>query len=347
MLVFYVIVPVYNAVGYLDNCIGSVMNQSYQNFHIILVDDGSNDGSSQLCDKYDSLDNRVHTIHKKNGGQLSARITGLRYIIKNLPLDEAFLLHLDSDDQLVETALDTLNQIITQKQCDLVFYTMKGIKDEKVIEDIGWTDIYEGIVEDRSKLFSIVLNDNKYNSLCCKAISTTLIPFEKLDIYERYYSVRHGEDMLQSLEFINNSKRAVFIKDRLYIYTFNPESVSRSPQHIKSLLDSTSLQYAWEFVKEQNIWKKGDYRKYLRYCREILQSRILTAVMNCEEDGDVLNIFRIVENNSYYQMLLNNADFKDYILVLLRNHNYSLLLRILKARNRISRIKKRYVNGKF
>lgn len=72
-----IIVPVYNVINYLDRCIASILAQTYREFELILVDDGSTDGSSQLCDFYKERDERVVVIHKTNGGLVSARKAGI------------------------------------------------------------------------------------------------------------------------------------------------------------------------------------------------------------------------------------------------------------------------------
>ena len=77
-----IIIPVYNTASYLRKCLDSVRNQTYQNIEAILVDDGSTDGSSEICDEYAKADNRFCVIHKENGGAAAARNTGLDYCIK-------------------------------------------------------------------------------------------------------------------------------------------------------------------------------------------------------------------------------------------------------------------------
>lgn len=72
-----IIVPVYNVELYLDKCIQSILAQSYPNFELLLIDDGSSDGSKEICDKYAKLDSRIRVFHRINGGVSSARNAGL------------------------------------------------------------------------------------------------------------------------------------------------------------------------------------------------------------------------------------------------------------------------------
>ena len=87
-----IIVPVYKVEEYLDDCVQSILSQSYKNIEIILVDDGSPDKCPQLCDEYSKQDKRIRVIHKKNGGLSDARNTGI------LASHGEYLLFEDSDD---------------------------------------------------------------------------------------------------------------------------------------------------------------------------------------------------------------------------------------------------------
>ena len=72
-----IIVPIYNVEKYLRRCVESILSQSYKKMEIILVDDGSEDGSSQICDYYEEIDERIHVVHKENGGLSDARNAGI------------------------------------------------------------------------------------------------------------------------------------------------------------------------------------------------------------------------------------------------------------------------------
>ena len=78
---FSIVMPVYNVKKYLNESVESVLNQTYKNLEIILVDDGSTDESGKICDQYSEIDSRIHVIHKKNGGLSDARNVGLDYAV--------------------------------------------------------------------------------------------------------------------------------------------------------------------------------------------------------------------------------------------------------------------------
>lgn len=109
-----IIVPVYNVAAYLSDCINSILNQSYSQLEIILVDDGSTDGSGQLCDKYAQVDTRIKVIHQKNGGAASARNAGLSIA------SGEYLSFVDSDDFLADGAYEYMIAQMQLHQSDVI-----------------------------------------------------------------------------------------------------------------------------------------------------------------------------------------------------------------------------------
>ncbi len=106
-----VIVPIYNVSQYLDRCIKSILSQSYQNLNIVLVDDGSTDGSGELCDKYACEDSRIQVIHKSYGGVSDARNAGIRAAIGE------YFCFVDSDDYVTDDYVSYLYDLIEQYEC--------------------------------------------------------------------------------------------------------------------------------------------------------------------------------------------------------------------------------------
>ena len=115
---FSVIVPVYQVEDYLAACIDSVLGQTFSDFELILVDDGSPDGCGAICDAYAGRDGRVSVIHKENGGLVSARKAGIRAAAGE------YVVNLDSDDKIAPEMLAQANEIIEKHPVDLISFSI-------------------------------------------------------------------------------------------------------------------------------------------------------------------------------------------------------------------------------
>lgn len=110
-----IIVPVYNVEKYLDQCVNSLINQTYDKIEIILVDDGSKDNSGRLCDEWAKKSNKIKAVHKKNAGLGMARNTGLEHVTGN------YVMFIDSDDYLAENVVEKLlEKLLTEKWMQLL-----------------------------------------------------------------------------------------------------------------------------------------------------------------------------------------------------------------------------------
>lgn len=139
-----IVVPVYNIADYLDECVTSVINQSYADWECILVDDGSADSSSEKCDNYAETHDNIFVVHKKNGGLAAARNTGL-----DLAKGE-YIYFLDGDDKLTKDALKHFAEK-ANNDCDIVLGQMSYFFDNSVDEAAPFGDIVkEDWVKDRS-----------------------------------------------------------------------------------------------------------------------------------------------------------------------------------------------------
>lgn len=118
-----VIIPVYNVESYLRECVDSVINQTYQNLEIILVDDGSTDSSGEICDEYLNADERITVIHKKNSGLSAARNAGLD------ACEGDYVYFLDSDDYIDKNALEELLDTAQKDHGDIVFFEAVSFAD--------------------------------------------------------------------------------------------------------------------------------------------------------------------------------------------------------------------------
>ena len=123
-----IIIPIYDVQCYLRKCIDSVINQTYKNLEIILVDDESPDNCGEICEEYAKKDNRIKVIHKKNGGLSSARNAGLDVCTGE------YVSFIDSDDFVEETYIEELCNMIEKNEADISMANRYKVQDDKIEE---------------------------------------------------------------------------------------------------------------------------------------------------------------------------------------------------------------------
>lgn len=230
---FSVLIPVYNTEKYLEECLQSVLNQTYQDFEIVLVDDGSTDKSGEICDTYSRKYNSfVKVIHQANQGLICAR----RIAIEHATGD--FCVFLDSDDYYKNELLEKLYELLHKdKEIDIFIFSLCYVKEG--IETGCFRRIApDGSVWDKNnknKLIEKMIFSNDVSSLCVKAIRTSLIKNDPTD-YSPYYKYSLMEDLFQSLYLITYAKKIVYYFLPLYCYNYNDKSISRgyNPETIDS-----------------------------------------------------------------------------------------------------------------
>ena len=207
-----VIVPIFNVKEYLYECVQSVINQTYRDIEIILINDGSNDGSGELCDKlvkeYAGL---ISVIHQENMGPFPARMAGVR------KAEGDIIVFLDGDDVLAADALEKITNAFTQYNCDLVMYTTKA--SEKfpcnfIEQSLKENYVYEK--EEKKILYKKLLLGQIANGVCFKAIKRKCINIDG-DIAD-LINLKYGEDLLMSAYFLTYCESAVYINEGLYYY---------------------------------------------------------------------------------------------------------------------------------
>ena len=236
---FSVLVPVYNVAPYLSACVDSVLGQSYSNFELLLVDDGSTDDSGRICDAYAAQDARVKVFHKANGGLISAR----RYAVERFSGD--YCVFLDSDDSIVPDTLEILEKAIRESEADCVIYGIRWNRPGGVEHILCPPEICGRVYTDKREVLNILLNDSSFNSLCRKCVKASC--FDGRD-FSPYFGVSRGEDRLQSTEILENAGRFFFLPDELYIYRVNDSSITHSVSYDGYRADSTVDRYVQQYL---------------------------------------------------------------------------------------------------
>ena len=236
-LLVSVIVPVFNPGDHLRKCLDSLVNQSYRNIEILLIDDGSTDDSSMICDEYVAKDERILCIHQYNKGVSSARNVGLEF-------SNGDYLHFpDSDDYIELGTYEYLLELIKEYKCDIVsFEYFVNYFDEEVEHqlDCSHYGLFEKKDAQRLSLIGIPFAWNKFfnKKLIIGSADLPEIKFRE-DIYR-------GEDSLFVRQVINNTEKKVYFDQKhLYHYVQSEESAVRG-RFRKSQLSALKLYDAYK-----------------------------------------------------------------------------------------------------
>ena len=240
-----IIVPVYKVEKYIAECIDSILAQTYTNFRLILVDDGTPDNAGKICDEYAKKDQRITVIHQENAGVTRARARGVVEAA-----DCGYIMFVDSDDTIVTNALETLLSYIND---DIAIAISDIDHCQKKDKQISIDEYRQGVIFER------------YCSLCSKLYKREIINEDSFNISRELYV---GEDLLASLRIsFNTSLDVIIIQDKIYNYRYNEEScINNYTPTIKyeELLHKTILntieefgakdKYHYSHIKRRILW---------------------------------------------------------------------------------------------
>ena len=219
-----IIIPVYQVKEYLCQCIDSVLNQTYQNIEVILVDDGSTDGSGEVCDSYMEKDQRVKVIHKPNGGLVSARKMGIQ------SAEGDYIGYVDSDDWVDETMYENLYRNMVENNADMVICAHTEEYDGKteVVKNHVGQGVFFGetLVSDFYACMLYEPSISKWGvSPACwdKLFKKNLIYHLQMEVDERIWD---GEDHAFIYPAMLNAKCISIIDDALYHHRIRSGSVA-------------------------------------------------------------------------------------------------------------------------
>lgn len=248
-----VIIPVYNVEAYLTKCLDSIINQTYHNLEILLVNDGSTDGSLAICNSYAAKDGRIQVVTKPNGGQSSARNLGISQMTGD------YVSFVDSDDWLDLKMYETLVYYLNKYDADLsvcqAYYCREGHRFEPECDN-GREYLIEG-----------------YNNMMGHILPYQE-PFMKFQAWNKLYKseliggVRFKEGQVyEEIDFernvLKNAKKAVCFNIPLYYYRVGRPGSTISSFNTNRLIKFEDLDVC---IKELKEYDKKDYiSKYLRY----------------------------------------------------------------------------------
>ena len=206
-----VIVPVYNVKKYLNRCIESILNQSYTNIEVIIVDDGSTDGSENICDDFILKDSRVKVFHKKNGGLSDARNFGMKHATGN------YISFIDSDDYIFKDLLKYQLDIIKKYNADICICDPVHVFNEKVtFEQPSFFKIYNSENAIEEMLYQTSFLVSAWGKLYSKRVLKDIeFPVNKL-----------FEDSAVMYKIFEKADFIVYSNAKYYAYVHRSESIT-------------------------------------------------------------------------------------------------------------------------
>lgn len=269
-----VIIPVYNVESYIHQCLDSVINQTYKNLEIILIDDGSKDNSGKICDAYAANDKRIVVVHQKNAGVGMARNTGLHIC------HGEYLTFMDSDDYIDIDMIQVLFESLCLYGADMVSCCYK----KKILLTYCKEDDFKfkGPVtyENEERLLFDLLTDYLPIIVCAK-----LFKREVFTVME-FAKVKMSEDVLIWLSLYSKIHKAVFLPVCKYNYVIHPDSLMSFNKFNKNMFDDLLVMKQLQNILPR-ISKRLGYvgeRRYFSSIVHILQDFSRDAVCDCYAD---------------------------------------------------------------
>ncbi|WP_053992545.1 glycosyltransferase [Mangrovimonas sp. TPBH4] len=279
-----IIVPVFNVEKYLHRCVDSIINQSFQNLEIILINDGSLDGSGLICDIYSQLDNRVLVIHQKNQGLSGARNSGLNIASGN------YIGFVDSDDWVEKDMFKTMLQALKKYDADIV--------ECNLLETTG-------TVRSSFRYDSVLIIEDRLQAL------RRIVKNQNFSVWRRLYTKKsleniffvkgkNSEDVYFTYQVFKQIKKSVYLSSKFYNYFIGDESITRGAYKIKTLDSIDAALYLYERVqKEEDI--------ELKLITRIFLLKILLY------NYKMLNYYSLIDDSFKHRKFIKNLIIENYI----------------------------------
>lgn len=316
-----VIVPIYNVEKYLHQCLKSIINQTYKNLEIILVDDGSPDNCPKICDEYSRKDKRIKVIHKENGGLSSARNAGLDVVTGE------YISFIDSDDMIDEKFIETLYNLCKENNCDISECNLQRFEkevvkkadnyDKKIYTNyemqrrlyipeyfirgiVVWNKLYKRYLYDDIRFPTGKINEDEFTTykVLYKCKSSICVTDEELYFYRINENSIMGQkfnpkrlDVLDAFE-----ERKEFYKNcgEMELYF---DTISKYHKILKDLYMNTKN------INESQTYLKKIKKQLKKNCREYMR-------INCSYIKKIKVIFVSWFTDFYYYIIRNNMKRK-------------------------------------
>ncbi|PLR85412.1 glycosyltransferase family 2 protein [Bacillus sp. V33-4] len=291
-----VAVPIYNAEKYLENCIKSVINQSFKDIQILLINDGSSDQSGEICDRYQLKDPRIKVYHNSNQGVSNTRNFAIN------KSDGKYICFVDADDEIDTYMVQTLHEYIENEDADMVICGHKSVylehKNKQIVKH-NPPEFNGSIIEFLERIEEF-LNTESVQGPCGKIFKTELIKKNKIQFPKK---LSFGEDTIFVYSYLSCSKKIVSIEKCFYSYmkrNNNSLSASITQDKVKIFInlydDLQKLLNKFNIYEKQNLIEKKICLAAVSCIDEIYQTnRKLSAKKRIEFISNIFSNERVIE----------------------------------------------------
>lgn len=317
-----IIVPVYNVEKYIEECLNSIFRQTYKNYELIIIIDGSKDNSENIIKRIVKDRINVKVISRENKGLLFTRIEGVKKYAKG-----EYILFVDSDDWLEDNAVEILAK--------------NAIENREI--DIIKANCYKAISNKEKKKRSYIKNDEiiekeefiekiDYKFVTAYELNNIFAELIKKDLYDNVNidtTISLGEDLISNLYLFNKSNKIKVIRDYIYNYRYNPTSITNCTTRYKTEKNLEDAIKTYEYLKEymiKNSSKNNVKLSYLKLLQEINHRLIRFLYVNNIKFIELKQIYDSSFNSIQLESIRKNLKFKDIISNKCRHKFFSILL---------------------
>lgn len=334
---FSVLIPVYNCEKYIRKCLDSVLAQTYSDYEIIMIDDGSTDRSGDICDEYAQLHKNIKVVHQENMNVVRARGEALKHVRTD------FFVFLDSDDFWDDCLLEMVNEELKFSHADIVMFRLKHVNEQGTFireqESLG---LPKEALHDASKIiFKKMITSSDYNNLVLKVMRSSLIDIEA---YRGYHDVEHAEDLMQSLDYIFNANRISYIDKALYNYREVGTSITKklSKRFVKDI--SIARGKLLDYLKLSGLDTSDNLKDFYRFYIDGVLSYLPKLTGYSLDNSEVILILEEINHEPLfveaYEQIKGNGQkiHKRITLYLLSKRLYRVLILFERTKEGIRKL---------
>lgn len=291
-----IIVPIYNVEAYLKECIESILRQTYSHYELILVDDGSTDKSSDICDRYAKQDSRIVVIRKINGGASSARNKGVE------TAQGKYIYMLDSDDYIENCTIEELVKHAVENESDLVFFDAHCIELNSDIANTEQRYLRNNRYESKNGkevVYQLMVNKEYHVNISMLFIKRELLNENQLQMVEGIIY----EDMLFTYQVFCFAKNVSYINKAYYTRRYRENSVMTAKKTIKNFMSANRL---YQEVRNFTFdYLQQDLERFTPYIIRIASNAISDyRILDKESQKKANDVYKvmiqdIIEQQSY------------------------------------------------